>query len=337
MPTLPTFHVGPIPIYGDVILAPMDGYSDWPFRSLCRELGSALSYTEFIRATDVLIRPHYVEDKLAYTENERPIVYQIYGSNAEEILAAALRLREREPDIIDINMGCPKNSIANRGAGVGLMRSPREVARIFKTLTHALDIPITGKIRLGWENDQNDLRPRRSSRPPRSETLNYVQIAQIIEENGGALVAVHARTKEQGYGGKANWDAIAEVCRAVSIPVLGNGDVQTVADIQAMKEHTGCEGVMIGRGARGNPWIFSHLDRDDVPPAQIKETMHTHLSRSLEFYGPERGLILFRKFAAGYLAPYELAVDVRKKLLTRESPSEFKALLAMVMREIERG
>lgn len=315
---MPAFHVGPIPIYGDLILAPMDGYSDWPFRSMCRELGSALSYTEFIRAADVLNRPHYVEDKLIYTENERPVVYQIYGSSAEEILAAAICLQERKPDIIDINMGCPKNSIANRGAGAGLMRSPREVARIFETLTHALDIPVTGKIRLGWEDRQN-----------------YVEIAQIIEENGGALVAVHARTKEQGYRGEADWDAIAEVCQAVSIPVIGNGDVRGVADIQALKAHTNCEGVMIGRGARGNPWIFSRLDRDAVPPQQVEETMLTHLARSLEFYGPERGLILFRKFAARYLAPYELPIDLRKKILTREKPGEFKALLAMTMRGIE--
>jgi len=310
-----TFHIGPIPIYGDTILAPMDGYSDWPFRSLCRELGSALSYTEFVRAADVLNRPHYVESKLAYTEDERPIVYQIYGSNAEEILAAALYLREREPDIIDINMGCPKSSITNRGAGAGLMRSPREVARIFETLTHALDIPVPGKIRLGWEDRQN-----------------YVEIAQIIEENGGALVAVHARTKEQGYKGEANWDAIAEVVQAVSIPVIGNGDVQEVADVKAMKAHTQCAGVMVGRGARRNPWLFSHLDRDEVTLPQVEKTMLTHLSRSLEFYGPERGLILFRKFAARYLSPYELPADLRKKILTREEPGEFKELLYEVMR-----
>ncbi len=315
-----TFHVGPIPIYGDIILAPMDGYSDWPFRSLCRELGSAMSYTEFVRDADVLNRPHYVESKLTYTEDERPIVYQIYGSNAEEILAAALRLREHEPDIIDINMGCPKNSITNRGAGAGLMRSPREVARIFEMLTRALDIPITGKIRLGWEDRQN-----------------YVEIAQIIEENGGALVAVHARTKEQGYKGKANWDAIAEVVQAVSIPVIGNGDVQTVADVRAMKNHTRCEGVMIGRGARGNPWIFSHLDRDEVPLPQVEKTMLIHLSRSLEFYGPERGLVLFRKFAARYLSPYGLPADLRKKILTREEPGEFRKLLAATIQGIERG
>ncbi|MBS1250547.1 MAG: putative tRNA-dihydrouridine synthase [Chloroflexi bacterium] len=296
------------------ILAPMDGYSDWPFRSLCRDLGSAMSYTEFVRAADVLNRPHYVEKKLAYREEERPVVYQLYGHEAETILEAALRLRERGPDILDVNMGCPNNSIANRGAGVGLMRSPREVARIFKALTQYLDIPITGKIRLGWEDHKN-----------------YVQIAQIIEENGGALVAVHGRTKEQGYTGKADWDAIAEVCQAVSIPVVGNGDVKTVADIQAMRDQTGCEGVMIGRAARGNPWIFSGLDRGEVSPSRVEETMLIHLNRSLEFYGPKRGLILFRKFAARYLSPYDLSPEVRRKLLTRENPSEFKALLARII------
>lgn len=310
-----TFHVGNVPICGDTILAPMDGYSDWPFRSLCRELGSAMSYTAFVRAADILERPHYVENKLFYTEEERPVVYQLYGNKNEEILEAALRLCEREPDIIDINMGCPKKSIANRGAGVGLMRSPNEVASIFKTLTQNLDIPITGKIRLGWEEEKN-----------------YLQIAQIIEENGGALVAVHARTKEQGYGGEADWDAIAEVCQAVSIPVVGNGDVRGVEDVQAMKDHTLCDGVMVGRAARANPWIFSKLDREAVPFPLVEKTIFTHLSRSLEFYGPKRGLILFRKFAARYLAPYGLPADLRKKILTREELVEFKALLCEVMR-----
>jgi tRNA-dihydrouridine synthase len=157
--------------------------------------------------------------------------------------------------------------------------------------------------------------------------MKYPLVARIVEENGGQMLAVHARTKVQGYEGEADWDAIAEVVELLQIPVIGNGDVNTVQDIQKMKEHTGCAGVMIGRGARNNPWIFSRIDRGDVDPYQVKEIMHLHLKRNLEFYGHKRGLVLFRKHAAHYLAPYDLPVDFRKKLLTEEEPDDFTSLL----------
>jgi nifR3 family TIM-barrel protein len=292
----------------------MDGYSDWPFRSLCRELGSALSYTEFVRAADVLERPDYVADKLSFTEDERPVVFQLYSDNWRDLLEAALALQEREPDIVDVNLGCPNRSIAHRGAGVGMMRSPLEVARVFKHLSRALEIPVTAKIRLGWE-----------------DCRNYRLIARVIEENGGSLVAVHGRTKEQGYQGKADWEAIAEVSRDLSIPVLGNGDVRTREHIREMGEITNCEGVMIGRGATRNPWIFARKNRDEVSPQQVKETLLVHLERNLSFYGRERGLILFRKFAARYIAPYQVPADLRKKLLTRKTPEAFTSLLDEVL------
>lgn len=309
-----SFFVDDVPVPGELILAPMDGYSDWPFRSVCRALGSAMSYTEFVRAADVLERPDYVEDKLFFTEEERPVVFQVYGSRWEEILEAGLRLQERGPDILDINLGCPQRSIVRRGAGVGLMRSPLEVARVFRHLSAALEIPVTAKIRLGWE-----------------DCRNYPLIARIIEENGGRLVAVHGRTKEEGYQGKADWEAIGEVRRALSIPVIGNGDVRTTGDIRKIKEVAGCQGVMIGRGATGNPWIFSGLDREDVPRERVRETMLLHLERNLEFYGKERGMILFRKFAARYLEPYSPAPEMRKKLLTRADPRHFTALLEEII------
>jgi nifR3 family TIM-barrel protein len=307
----PTFQVGSIPVYGDLILSPMDGYSSWPFRSLCRELGSAMSYTEFVNVRDILARPGYVLPKMRFKEAERPVVIQIYGDDSNEFLEAALEVQELEPDIIDINMGCPAKSIANRGAGVGLMRTPLKIARIFRKLTAALEIPVTGKIRMGWDED----------------CLTYKLVAQIIEEEGGQLLAIHGRTKKQAYGGEADWNAIAEVVQTVSIPVIGNGDVYTVADIQRMKDYTGCTAVMVGRGAIKNPWIFSRLDREQVSPQQVKETMLVHLDRNLEFYGPERGLRLFRKYAAQYLTPYRLNKEMRQKLLTREEPEEFLALL----------
>jgi nifR3 family TIM-barrel protein len=303
----PAFHVDTIPVHGDVILSPMDGISDWPFRSICRELGSAMSYTEFVSAVDIFAKPESVASKLYFTEAERPVAIQIYGDDPDQVLGGALKAQEMGPDIIDINMGCPSKSIANRGAGVGLMRTPLKIARIFRKLTRTLEVPVTGKIRMGWDDD----------------CLNYLLIARIVEENGGKLLAVHGRTKVQGYRGKANWDAIAEVVDAVSIPVIGNGDVYTVVDIRRMMEHTGCVGVMIGRAAIPNPWIFNRLDREQVTPRQVRETMLVHLERNLELYGPELGLLLFRKYAARYLMPYQLPRGIRKSLFTCKTAGDF--------------
>ena len=319
--TSPTFHIGTVPIYGDVILSPMDGYSSWPFRSLCREFGSAISYTEFVNVRDILARPGYVLPKMRFADNERPVAIQIYGDDPDQFLEAALEVQDQlAPDIIDINMGCPSKSIATRGAGAGLMRTPLKIARIFRKLTRALEIPVTGKIRLGWDED----------------CLTYKLVARIIEQEGGQLLAIHARTRKQGYYGKADWDAIAEAVQSVSIPVLGNGDVNTAADIEHMKAETQCTGVMIGRAAIANPWIFSRLDREQVTPQQVRETMLKHLARSLEFYGPERGLRLFRKYAANYLSPYGLSKTMRQKLLTREQPEEFLDLLDEILTASEK-
>jgi nifR3 family TIM-barrel protein len=307
----PGFFVRHIPIYGEAILSPMDGFSDWPFRSVCRELGSAISYTEFINAADILNFPGKVEPRMMFRDEERPVAIQIYGDDPNRILEAALKVQELEPDFLDINMGCPSKSIANRGAGVGLMRTPLKIARIFRKLTAHLEIPVTGKIRLGWDDD----------------CLTYLLVARIIEENGGQLLAVHGRTKVQGYGGEASWDRIAEVVEAVRIPVIGNGDINIAADIKRMREYTGCSGVMIGRSAIGNPWIFAGLDREEVTPQQVRELMLTHLERNLRFYDSGLGLVLFRKYAAKYLSPYRLPKEFRKKLLTRERPEAFVALL----------
>lgn len=310
----PDFYIDDIPVYGDLILSPMAGFSDLPFRTICRELGSAMSYTEFINAIDILQGHHQVDQKTAYLPQERPVVYQIYDHDPERMLEAALRLEARGPDIIDVNMGCSVNRVSGRGAGAGLLRSPEKIADIFESLKRNLDVPVTGKIRLGWDEGAR----------------NYLQVARIIEESGGALIAVHGRTKAQGYGGVADWDAIAEIKQAVSIPVIGNGDVRTVADIKNLKAHTGCDGVMIGRGAIGNPWIFSRLDREQIAPDQVRETMLRHLERMLTFYDGDYGLVLFRKHLSRYLSPVSLTRDQRERLFTCERPDEFPALLDMV-------
>jgi tRNA-dihydrouridine synthase B len=318
---LPLFSVGTVPVYGDLILAPMDGYSDWPFRSLCRELGSAMSYTEFINAMDIIHGHPHVQAKLSYQPAERPVVFQLFDNDPDRLLQAARLLQERQPDIIDINLGCSARCVSYRGAGAGLLRTPAKITEIFQKLTQALSVPVTAKIRLGWDDTSR----------------NYLEVARMLEDNGAALIAVHGRTKMQGYGGQADWDAIAEVRQAVSIPVIGNGDVRSVADIQRLKAHTGCSAVMIGRGAIGNPWIFSRLDRETVPPEVVRATLHHHFERMQAFHGPKWGLILFRKHAERYLGIRKTTLSrpiseaLRHQMLTTLDTAEFLALADSVI------
>lgn len=308
---IPTFMVGTIPVYGNKILAPMDGFSDLPFRGMARRLGSAMSYTEFVNAIHVINQHPKLDKRLAYEEFERPVIFQLYDDEPERLLQASLTLMERRPDMLDINMGCSTRHVSGRGAGAGLLRSPHKVAKIFATLSKALPVPITAKIRLGWDR----------------ENRNYLQIARIIEESGGQLIAVHGRTKQQGYRGEADLEAIAEIKHSVSIPVIGNGDVRTTNDIDQMLEQTGCDGVMIGRAAIGNPWLFRGLNRHEIDQQQVKETMLIHLQRMRDFYGAQQGLVLFRKHIQGYISPYPLSQEQRRILLTCENAEQFTMFL----------
>ncbi len=301
----------------------MDGFSDLPFRLICRELGSAMSYTEFVNVDELAVtrkRDAKCWRKLEFAPSERPMTFQIYGHDVDRLVEVALRLQDQPaplaPDVIDINMGCYVRAIAERGAGSGMLRCPDKIETLFRRLSTALRIPVTGKLRLGWDE----------------RSRNHVANAKRLEDNGASLVAVHARTKSQGYGGQADWDAIAEVKQAVRIPVLGNGDVKTVADIARMRAHTGCDGVMIGRAAIGNPWIFAGLDRDQVPLETKARLMRRHLALNLEFYGPEAGLLLFRKHAARYVTGLPGEAVLRVPLLTAASVADFDRLLDEALR-----
>jgi tRNA-dihydrouridine synthase B len=308
---VPSFLVGSLPVFGDAILAPMDGFSDLPFRSLCRMFGSSLSYTPFVNAMEILSRQPRALRLLDFLPDERPVVFQLFDSDEERLLRAARSVLDLQPDILDINMGCSVRSVAGRGAGAGLLRDPRKVARIISSLSRTLPIPVTAKIRLGWDDRSH----------------NYLEVARAVADHGGALIAVHARTRQQRYTGQADWDAIAAVKAAVPIPVIGNGDVQRVEDIQRMRQHTGCDGVMIGRGAIGNPWIFQPRDRNQVPSAEIVATICQHAGAMVGYYGERDGLVLFRKHLVRYLQPLTIAEETRAALLSTTSLAAFEARL----------
>lgn len=309
----PTFFVRDVPVYGDAILSPMAGYSDVPYRALCRSYGSAMHYTEFVPVDSLLGRRIHVRyyRRLDKKPGETPMVFQIFGNDAQNLLAGAQRIEELEPDIIDINMGCSTRKVSGRGAGVGMMPQPELVAETFRLLSTHLSVPVTGKIRLGWEESQK----------------NYLEIAHIMEDNGASLIAMHARTKTQKYGGKADWDAIAELRQSVRVPVIGNGDVQTSADIDRMKAHTGCDAVMIGRAAIGNPWIFARIDKETVSYEHVVTAVLLHLSEMVAYYGEKDGVILFRKHLKRYLEPFAFTQAFMPELLSAKKQSELVGVL----------
>jgi tRNA-dihydrouridine synthase B len=307
----PLFRIRELPIYGDLILSPMDGFSDKPFRVLCREYGSAMSYTEFTNIDAIQHDAWKALKQLEHDPSEKPqFSMQIFGSDVDRFVEAGIKCEALGASIVDVNMGCSVNCVSSRGAGAGLLREPQKIGMIFNRLSRALKIPVTGKIRLGWDDD----------------SLNYMDVAKSIEDNGGSAVAIHGRTKMQLYKGQARWAPIAEVKRAVKIPVIGNGDVKTVADITRIKDETGCDAVMIGRAAIGNPWIFARKDRHQVTLLETLTLMRRHLTMMLSFYD-DYGLILFRKHAVKYLLGQPYSAALRNDLVTATTVEQFLTLL----------
>lgn len=313
MTQAPTFCIRDVPVYGDAMLAPMAGYSDVPYRALCRAYGSALHVTEFVPVEALLGKRIHdrFRRRLDVQPGEHPMVFQIFGNDAHKILAAAQRIADWGADVIDVNMGCSTRKVSGRGAGVGMMPQPQLVAETFRLLTQHLSLPVTGKIRLGWDADQR----------------NFLEIARIMEENGAALIAMHARTKAQKYGGQADWDAIAELRAAVNVPVIGNGDVTAPADIARMKAQTGCDGVMIGRAAIGNPWIFARRERAAVTFAELLDAIHLHAQEMARYYDEPYGLMQFRKHLKGYLRGVGAAAPFLPDLLAVETEAALNTQL----------
>lgn len=311
--------IGNVELENRYILGPMAGVTDLPFRLLCKEQGAGLLCMEMVSAKAIYYNNRNTESLLEIHPDETPVSLQLFGSDPKIMSEMAKRIEERPFAILDVNMGCPVPKVVRNGEGSALMKEPKLVYEIVSALVKAIDKPVTVKIRKGFDD----------------EHVNAVEIAKIIEEAGAAAVAVHGRTREQYYSGKADWDIIRQVKEAVSIPVIGNGDVTSPQKADELVRQTGCDGIMIARGAEGNPWIFSEMIRweetGELPARpdkdEIREMMLRHARLQLEYKGEFCGIREMRKHVAWYTKGLKGAARMREKVNAVESLEELENLL----------
>lgn len=323
-----SLKIGNVKINGNLVLGPMAGVTDLPFRILCKEQGANLIYTEMVSAKGIQYHNKNTESLLTVAETERPVSLQLFGSDPDILRETAKRIEHRNFDILDINMGCPVPKVVNNCEGSALLKDPKRVKEIISKVAGAIKKPLTVKIRKGFSEDD----------------VNAVEIAKIAEDNGAAAIAVHGRSREQYYSGKANWDIIRQVKEAVQIPVIGNGDVFTVEDAVKLVKETGCDGIMIARGARGNPWIFSRINEylrngNLLPKPSIHEVVHMiliHGKKAIDYKGEYTGIREMRKHVAWYTTGYPKASLLRNKVNSVESFSELEELLNRYIQQLER-
>lgn len=311
--------IGDVTLDNPYILAPMAGVTDLPFRLLCKEQGAGLLCMEMISAKALQYKNRNTKALLEIHPGEYPVSLQLFGSDPEIMGRIAHEIEDLPFQILDINMGCPVPKIVRNGEGSALMKQPRLVYEIVSRTVRSTKKPVTVKIRKGFDEDH----------------ANAVEIARIIEEAGAAAVAVHGRTREQYYSGRADWEIIRKVREAVNIPVIGNGDVVSGESALKMRRETGCDGVMIGRGAQGNPWIFSELleyektgsmpRRPDV--SEIRDMMLRHARLQIEFKGDYLGIREMRKHVAWYTKGLKGAARLRDEINRVESYGELEKLL----------
>jgi nifR3 family TIM-barrel protein len=310
--------IGNVEIKGNLFLGPMAGVTDLPFRLLCKEKGADLVVTEMVSAKGIQYNNKNTENLLMIAEEERPAAIQLFGSDPDILSETAKCIENRNFDILDINMGCPVPKVVNNGEGSALMKNPRLIKEIVRKVSRAIAKPVTVKIRKGFHDD----------------LINAVEVAKLAEENGAAAVTVHARTREQYYSGKADWDIIRQVKEAVSIPVIGSGDVFTPEDAKRMLQHTNCDAIMIARGARGNPWLFEqikfYLEQGILLPKptfeELKEMILRHAGLSIDFKGEYTGIREMRKHVAWYTTGYAGSSKLRNRVNEIESMEDLKRL-----------
>ena len=311
--------IGNVELENRYILGPMAGVTDLPFRLLCKEQGAGLLCMEMVSAKAIYYNNRNTESLLEIHPDETPVSLQLFGSDPKIMSEMAKRIEERPFAILDVNMGCPVPKVVRNGEGSALMKEPKLVYEIVSALVKAIDKPVTVKIRKGFDDDH----------------VNAVEIAKIIEEAGAAAVAVHGRTREQYYSGKADWDIIRQVKEAVSIPVIGNGDVTSPQKADELVRQTGCDGIMIARGAEGNPWIFSEMihweETGELPPRpdkdEIREMMLKHARLQLKYKGEFCGIREMRKHVAWYTKGLKGVARLREKVNAVESLEELENLL----------
>lgn len=309
---IPLLKIGSLQLEALVVLAPLSNISDSPFRQVCRRLGAALVYTEMVSAPGIVRNSKKTWNLAKFTPLERPIGVQIFGSNPDVLAEAARRLEELEPDLIDLNFGCPAKKVVKTGAGASFMEDPLRVAAAVRSLIAGSSRPVSVKLRSG----------------PDAQRLTVVEAARCAEAEGAAAITVHARTTKQGFSGRADWDVIAQVKAAIRIPVIGNGDVFTPEDMLRMFQQTGCDGVMIGRGALGNPWIFAACraalegrDWSRPEPARIWSDIEYHYLEALKARGPW-AVREMRKHLAWYSKGLEGSADYRARVFRVDDPDE---------------